>query len=154
MRIEFTVHGQPQPAGSKRGFAFKRQNGSTGVAISDANPKSGEWKRYVKLAASSNRPDGLILGPVSVSFKFVRVRPGGHFNSKGELNKAGREKPYPISKPDALKLARGVEDALTGVIWQDDAQIVEEHLSKVWGEAPGVRVVIETLDADGAAKPL
>jgi Holliday junction resolvase RusA-like endonuclease len=147
LRIEFTVHGEPQPAGSKRGFAFKRKNGSTGVAISDANPKSAEWKRYVKLAAATNRPDALVLGAVSVSFEFFRVRPGGHFNTKGELNKKGREKPYPTSKPDALKLARGVEDALTGVIWLDDAQIVEERLSKRWGDAPGVRVVIETLDA-------
>lgn len=33
--------------------------------------------------------------------------------------------------PDVLKLARGVEDALTGIVWRDDAQIVNESLSKV-----------------------
>lgn len=145
MRIEFTVYGEAQPAGSKRGFAFKRKNGSTGVAISDANPKSAEWKRYVKLAASNHRPDKLIEGPVALTLAFVRKRPAGHFNTKGLLNKQGLAKPFPISAPDALKLARGVEDALTGVIWVDDAQIVEEHLTKKWGDAPGVYVVIEEL---------
>ena len=40
--------------------------------------------------------------------------------------------------PDVLKLARGVEDALTGIVWRDDAQIVNESLNKVVGAAaPG-----------------
>jgi len=32
-----------------------------------------------------------------------------------------------------LKLARAVEDALTGVIWADDAQIVDEVIRKRYG---------------------
>jgi Holliday junction resolvase RusA-like endonuclease len=151
MRIEFTVYGQAQPAGSKRGFAFKRKNGTTGVAISDANPKSGEWKRYVKLAASNHRPDKLILGAVAVSFTFVRVRPAGHFRkSRGqittELNTDGLARPYPTSKPDAVKLTRGFEDALTGIIWVDDNQNVDVRSRKIWGETACVQVVIEALE--------
>lgn len=146
MKIEFTVHGQAQPAGSKRGFAFRRKNGSTGVAISDANPKSGEWKRYVKLAAANHRPDKLILGAVAVCFTFVRVRPAGHFNSKGMLNKNGLARPYPTAKPDAVKLTRGFEDALTGIIWLDDNQNVDVRSRKVWGDSACVHVVIEALE--------
>jgi Holliday junction resolvase RusA-like endonuclease len=52
---------------------------------------------------------------------------------------------YPTGRPDVLKLARACEDALTGVIWRDDAQIVVERLYKDWGEPARVLVEIEQL---------
>jgi Holliday junction resolvase RusA-like endonuclease len=47
-----------------------------------------------------------------------------------------------------LKLARAVEDALTGVLWRDDAQIAIEQLSKHYAERDEperVRVRVEAL---------
>lgn len=148
MTIKFTVYGLAQPAGSKRGFAYKKQNGSTGVAISDANPKSRDWKTLVAAAAQRYRPDVPLAGPVAVTMTFVRPRPAGHFNSRRELNKKGLESTRPIGRPDALKLARGVEDALTGIIWGDDSQIVEEHLFKRWGATPCVDITVVVLGRD------
>jgi Holliday junction resolvase RusA-like endonuclease len=49
------------------------------------------------------------------------------------LNAAGRRQPYPTSRPDLLKHIRALEDALTGVVWRDDSQIIEQHLEKRWG---------------------
>lgn len=144
-KIEFTVYGQPQSAGSKRAFPFRKRNGGLGVAVSDDNPKSAGWKDLVAAAAQQHRPRKLIEGPISVLFSFVRVRPGGHFNTKGKLNKKGRAALRPTTKPDVLKLARAVEDALTGIVWKDDAQIVDESLEKIWGDAPCVRVVVESI---------
>ena len=65
-------------------------------------------------------------------------------NSKGELNKKGKSA-MPISKPDVLKLARGVEDALTKILWLDDAQIVYEVIQKFYGPQPGCFVTIAEL---------
>ena len=45
-----------------------------------------------------------------------------------------------------LKLARAVEDALTGIVWRDDAQIVDEQLSKVYGEPARVEVDVAELE--------
>jgi Holliday junction resolvase RusA-like endonuclease len=53
---------------------------------------------------------------------------------------------YPISKPDVLKLARAAEDALTGIIWSDDALIVQEHLYKAYDATPGLLLSVQSMD--------
>jgi Holliday junction resolvase RusA-like endonuclease len=52
---------------------------------------------------------------------------------------------WPVARPDALKLARAAEDALTGIVWADDAQIVVERLGKVFGPREGCRVRVRRL---------
>lgn len=154
MRLAFTVIGKPEPAGSKRAFVIP---GTHRATVSDANKKSAPWKQEVASRGHAEHGDRPLMGgPLAVSFRFYRVRPAGHTGSKG-LTKAGRETPYPVSKPDALKLARGIEDALTGVVYRDDAQIVEEHLFKFWGEPARVEIEIEELGEeriDPRAKPI
>jgi Holliday junction resolvase RusA-like endonuclease len=143
--ITFTVFGNSQPAGSKRAFALRKGGVLTGrVAVSDANPKSRDWKEQVASAAREAYRGELLTGPLQVILRFYRVRPNGHFGTKG-LNKKGKESIAPTSKPDVLKLARGVEDALSNVIYRDDAQIVDERIQKYWGEPARCEITIETL---------
>lgn len=140
----FEVRGRAQSAGSKRAFynaKLKR------AMIVDANPESRPWKAIVSdaaLQAMSTAPP--LNGPVQASFTFIETRPQSHFNSKRELNAQGRRTPYPAKKPDALKLARGVEDALTGIVYVDDSQIVVEHLYKRYGDHDCVQVTVEELE--------
>ena len=150
--ISFTVYGLAQPAGSKRPFAIKNKagepvmkNGRPLIVTVDANPNAGEWKQQVAKAARVAYQGQLIDGPVSAEFNFFRPRPAGHFGQNG-LNKKGRETNSPVSKPDLLKLARGVEDALTGIVWRDDSQIVTEALMKLWGEPARVEIIIRKLE--------
>jgi Holliday junction resolvase RusA-like endonuclease len=141
--ISFTVLGDAKPAGSKRAFAIKRGGVPTGrIAVMDANPNSKSWKQDVAQAARQAFHGGLIDGPLKVTFKFYRPRPKGHFGANG-LNAKGRSSVAPTTKPDVLKLARGVEDACTGIIWRDDAQIVDERLVKEYGEPARCEVTIE-----------
>jgi Holliday junction resolvase RusA-like endonuclease len=139
--IELSIIGTPQPAGSKRGFRVGK-----GVRVVDANPKSATWKREVLYQSGKQYNGPLLRGPLQVRMVFTRPRPKGHF---GTGRNAERLKPsapqYPTGVPDVLKLTRGVEDALTGVVWYDDAQIVSESISKVYGEPEGVQIVIEAL---------
>lgn len=127
--IAFNVFGKAEPAGSKRAFV---RNGHAQVV--DANSKAKDWKSQVAATAASHFAGELLSGPLAVQFTFFTPRPAGHF---GQGRNAGTLKPsapaYPTSRPDVLKLARGVEDSLSGVIYRDDAQIVEEHLSKRYG---------------------
>lgn len=154
--IEFTVYGQAQPAGSKRAMPIYRNgpngrqlvtrpNGSPVIAVTDDNPKSRDWKQQVAHAASAAYRGPLLTGPIRFALHVVRPRPKGHFTAKGSLNKTGSETPFPITKPDVLKLARGVEDAISGIIWNDDAQIVDEHLTKAWGDQARIEVKIEQI---------
>lgn len=152
--IRFVVHGRPQTAGSKRSFVpldkqtkqpFRRPGGGVVVSTVDDNPKTKDWQKSVAQVAAEKYKGPLLRGAVSITMIFYRPRPQGHSGKSG-LNKKGLETPFPISKPDLLKLSRAVEDACTGVIWHDDAQIVNEHLFKRWGEP--ARVAIEISAAD------
>ena len=142
--VSFTVIGKPQPAGSKRGFPIKRSNGTIGVAISDSNPKAKEWKSIVIDACQEAYKGPLLRGHLAVYMTFYLPRPKGHFGSGRNAHLLRQASPkFPTVKPDVLKLARGTEDALTGVLWGDDAQTVDLCLSKRYGEP--ARVVIKVV---------
>jgi Holliday junction resolvase RusA-like endonuclease len=80
-------------------------------------------------------------GPVTASFTFYLRRPKSHYLKNGALRpKAPRRH---TTKPDVLKLARAIEDALTGIVYQDDAQIVCEQLEKYYGDPERVVIQIE-----------
>ena len=154
-QIRFTVLGKAEPAGSKKAFAIRnrsgqivtRSNGSPVIAVTDDNRKSRGWKNDVAAAARAEYRGELLRGPIKLTLVFYRPRPKGHYRTG---RNAGQLKPdapkYPTTKPDVLKLARGVEDACTNVVWFDDAQIVVESLEKRFGEPSRVEVCIEPVE--------
>lgn len=53
----------------------------------------------------------------------------------------------PIKKPDASNVLKSVEDAMNGVVYKDDSQIVNLHVTKVYDKNPGVSICVkECLD--------
>ncbi len=137
--IEFFVPGRAAPAGSKKGI---RRGGH--VAVIDANKKAAPWKERVALFASQVFSGSLMDGPIRASFVFCRLRPKNHHVANDRTRPVKNNQPIaPCGMPDVLKLSRGVEDALTGVIWTDDARIVVERLWKVYATVEGVCVRIE-----------
>ena len=98
----------------------------------DANPKAKGWKTLVAQAAGEAMAGReLLRGPLAVSLRFYVRRPKAHYSARGDVKPSAP--PYPTGKPDVLKLARGVEDAMSGVLYGDDAQIVHEILTKDYG---------------------
>jgi Holliday junction resolvase RusA-like endonuclease len=53
---------------------------------------------------------------------------------------------YPTVAPDADKLLRLVGDALTGVAYNDDKQIVEATVRKLYSDVPRVYVRVEAVN--------
>jgi Holliday junction resolvase RusA-like endonuclease len=145
-RLRFEVIGHPEPAGSKR--AFRTKTGKT--VVTDANPQSLGWKTEVAQAAAQamTRADhgALFDGPLGLAVVFTLVRPKGHFGSgrNGGQVKPGAP-PFPVVRPDCTKLLRATEDALTGVVWRDDAQVVEQMVTKRYGEPERVQVSVWSL---------
>jgi len=158
--LEFEIIGHPQPAGSKRAFAVRQAGQLTGrVAVADDNPRSRSWKNQVAEAAArfahAQRVDGLLAGPLALEVTFTLARPVGHYGSGRNRHRLRPTAPdYPAVRPDVTKLLRGVEDALTGVLWRDDAQIVTQTASKRYGSPEGARVAVRTLEHDERAPPL
>jgi Holliday junction resolvase RusA-like endonuclease len=145
----FCVLGLPRPAGSKRAFAIRKAGIPTGrIAVVDACKESRDWKNTVSQEAAiamSEEDRQMFTGPVSLSVIFHLPRPKGHYRTGKNAAELRRTAPeYPITKPDLLKLTRAVEDALTGIVWRDDSQVVEQRLEKRYGK-PGCTIQISNM---------
>lgn len=78
----------------------------------------------------------MIEGPVSMTLLFTLYRP-----ASAPKNRT----PPATKKPDLDKMTRAIFDALTGICFHDDSQVVTLTASKrvaSMGEGPGVRVVV------------
>jgi len=146
--IEIAVYGDPQPQGSKRFVGFKGRPGR-GVII-EANPKTKPWRGNVADEARKvmgDRPP--LTGPIRCDVSFWVRRPVGHFRRDGRLLPSAPA--WPAVRPDRGKLLRAVEDALSGIVWRDDAQCVAGEPIKRYatsrpnGHGPGVDIRVEEL---------
>jgi crossover junction endodeoxyribonuclease RusA len=147
--VEFTVRGSPVPQGSHRAFqpTKKLPDGRRipvghPVVVPDNPANLQAWRNAVHEAAAAAMGEREILrGPVGLIVTFVMQRPQGHFSKKGFGSDLLRSAPaYPTVRPDLDKLERAVKDALKGVVYNDDSQVVTKASRKVYGEQPGVRV--------------
>lgn len=151
-RVSFNAHGKPQPAGSKKAFPIRRKGGGgwvlTGkVAVVDDNPKAKSWQAEVAGEAALAMMDAGAYdpfdGPLGLAVTFTMRRPKFHFGSGRNAKKLKPSAPaWPTVKPDSTKLVRAIEDALTGIVWTDDAQVVEQLATKRYGDAEGAHVEI------------
>lgn len=155
-RLTFFVLGVPKPAGSKRAFPIYRGKGPNKqfirAVVTDACAGSKDWKTTVAWEAKRVWcGDPLLEGPVHLGLTFYMPRPKAHFRSgkhSAELKDSAPS--HHTSKPDVLKLARAVEDALTGIVYSDDSQIADERLKKLYTggcqSQPGVLITISELE--------
>lgn len=142
--IEFTVYGQPRPAGSKRAFM---RPGMKHPSIVDACEGSREWKNLVSDAARQAYQGPLLEGAIDLLITFVLLRPKSHFGTrKGESYLKDSAPYYVTSKPDLTKLTRATEDALKGIAWRDDSQVACQVTFKVYGEFQGAHVEVRQLN--------
>lgn len=150
--IMFVVLGHAQPAGSKTAMPIRRKdgsyvtlpNGKPVTPVVDSNKKSSGWKKEVREVAREAYSGPLLDEPLRVRLTFVRVRPKAHYRTGKNSHLLKDDAPtHPTGKPDVLKLARGVEDALTGVIYRDDSRTVSLEAEKKFGEPECVIVIIE-----------
>lgn len=140
--ITIVVRGTPAPQGSKRHVG-------NGVMV-ESSKKVKPWRQDVHAAAlAAVGPGWMPLdGPLAVSMVFtVRHRPASKpawwpLGVRWSKTLMWR----PASTPDLSKLLRATEDALTGVIWKDDARVAEyRRLAKYYADDySGGRDVLNT----------
>jgi len=136
--VDFFVAGTPKPQGSKRGFihpATKRV-----ILTEAAGAPLKDWRHDVKLTAISRMSGKEMISPptaVVMTVEFVLPRPVS----------LPKSKPTPLAtkKPDTDKLLRAIGDALTGVVYADDSQVIDirgrKRVAEI-GEQPGARITI------------
>jgi Holliday junction resolvase RusA-like endonuclease len=127
--IRLVVYGRPAPQGSK--IASRAKDGR--VFVREASPRLRDWRYEVARTAREHievvEPLNL---PVCMNIAFELPRPRSHLTKKGTLRKGAPS--YP-SRPDLTKLVRAVEDALTGIVWRDDGQVVMVQAYKAYAES-------------------
>lgn len=130
--VSFRVLGEAIPQGSHK--AFMRPGMRFPVVVHD-NPKLKAWRQLVASEAQRVAGDGLFLGPVAVGIVFAFARP----------KSLPKRVVHHTVRPDCDKVLRGVFDALTGVLYRDDAQVVRAVLSKVYapiGSGASVQITV------------
>lgn len=126
------------------------------IAIVDTSGKDGKiWRHIIQdraTQAMEEYANGIVLSPVSLYVKFTIARPRYHYGkgkNDGVLLPKFRYAKH-VSKPDTTKLVRALEDALTGVVWKDDAQVFSQYAHKVYGQRDEtlVRVFLHNHETD------
>lgn len=151
--LSFTVAGTPAPQGSKRYLG--RANGK-GVMV-ESSKKVAPWRADVRaaaekelidladLAAAEGKADEGVFwnSPLTVHISFRLERPKGHWRTGRNAHLLRDNAPtYPAGKPDVDKLSRAVLDALTGMVWRDDSQVVFLSAAKYYG-IPGADIIVK-----------
>jgi crossover junction endodeoxyribonuclease RusA len=126
--IEFTVPGTPVPQGSK---TRTPQGG-----FREANKNLKPWRDSVawsaRAAMTRCKP---LSGPVRLSAVFYFPRPQSHFRRVSGTPTLSEDAPYYCAKkPDTDKLVRAIGDAITGICFADDSQVVWIGAMKMYGD--------------------
>ena len=142
MTLNFFVEGIPAPKGSKRHVG-------RGVLI-ESSARVKPWRSDVRIAAQEARGDRLPVPkpePIYLALGFWFPRPKSHYGTGRNASILKPSAPASMTvKPDIDKLERAILDALTGVLWEDDSQVVHLTATKGYappGELPGVTITLD-----------
>lgn len=146
--ISFIVYGTPAPQGSSRAFVVK---GKAVLTAAD-NKKLKPYRQEVAGAALVARAEAgysdLFAGkhvPVTATYRFFFERPPS----------IPKKRLCHVVKPDLDKLVRSTTDALTGIIFADDAQICGlPGTAKFYGSPARVEITVRLETVEQATPEL
>ena len=129
------VLGDPVAQGRPR---FSRQGGF--VKAYDPT-KSRDYKQYIRLVASEDAPEAPVTGAVLLSVRIYRAIPKSMPRYKREAALAGKLRP--TTRPDVSNVLKGVEDALKGLWYVDDSQILGYGaVGKCYAKQPRIEITM------------
>ena len=79
--------------------------------------------------------------PVSL-YLYIRV-PIPKSCTKKRLEAIDNGSEQPMKKPDSSNVLKSVEDAMNGVVYMDDCQIINHHMTRVYSTLAGVDICIK-----------
>ncbi len=137
--VHFFVPGKPQGKGRPRAVA-------RGKFVRMYTPeKTASYESTVALAASQAMAGrALFAGAVSVVMRMRHPVPKSW--SKRKREDALSDRVLPTVKCDADNCVKAVFDAINGIVWVDDVQVVELALTKRYAATPGVDVFVSQLE--------
>lgn len=106
--------------------------------------KSVEYKDIISSLAKeqyAGKPIEYI--PLKMDLRFYRMIPKSVSNKRRKLKENGEIRP--VVKPDVDNYSKAILDALNGILYKDDSQIVELNVSKYYSDDTRVELEIYKL---------
>ena len=133
--VTFTVDGDPVPKGRPR-FARRGQFVQT---YTDA--KTIDYETHVAVRARHAIGASDPFNGALTVFLYLRYTiPVSYSKKRKEACLAGLEFPKRI---DIDNVYKSITDAMNGIVYLDDSQIVEAHIKKVYAEDAGANVMVQ-----------
>lgn len=140
MQLSFFIPGEACAQGRPRFTTF-------GGHVHAYDPeKSKNYKAFVKLIAKdeAEKQDWKYNElPLKIKVRALIEVPASKSKKFRAAALDGLE--YPTKKPDVDNLFKTITDAMSGIIYKDDKQIIVADVSKRYSEQAGVEVLIEVL---------
>ena len=135
VKIAFTVHGKPVGQGRPRTTV---RNGRAIIYKPETSKRyEAEIAKEAKNAMGETKP---FTGPVSLELSVYKAPPSGATKKQREDMLKGEI--FPTTKPDLDNVIKAVADALTGVVWEDDKQVVMIDAAQYFAEEPLVKIEV------------
>jgi Holliday junction resolvase RusA-like endonuclease len=137
--VEFELQGEPRPKGRHRSrIGYK--NGKPFV-MQYPDPETARYEAvlaeaallFMRGRAPTEQPVALLVHaykPIAASW------------SKTDRAKALAGALLPTSKPDGDNYLKGCQDALNGIVWRDDAQVIDARVIKQFSDRPALRIEV------------
>jgi Holliday junction resolvase RusA-like endonuclease len=135
LQIEFTVLGDPKGKGRPR---FSRVGKFT-KTYTDAKTKMYEEK-IASAARLATYPHEPLTTPIAVFMRINVPIPTSYSKKRKEACLLGVE--MPCKKPDIDNVAKGILDAMNGIVYKDDVQVVRLTLHKQYSTEPSVYIMV------------
>lgn len=133
--MEFYVIGKVVP---KQSFRYSYRGGYTSKRVK-------LYANRVRESFESEYPNWIALKDIPFKIKidiFFKVPKG---NSKKINLRCLAGEIRPLKRPDIDNVSKNILDALNGIVYADDKQIVELTIRKYYGEQDYVRINIDTI---------
>lgn len=86
--------------------------------------------------------------PIRINVTAYFKEPVNVSKKRRKLMEAAVPNALPLKKPDGDNILKIIADALNGLAYYDDAQIVEWHFRKQYGADPGVEVELSIIEGE------
>lgn len=140
MGISFIIPGEPVGKGRARAFV---RHGRVGHYTPE---KTANYENLVKLAAAeAMKGRSPTDKPVALYVRAYLAIGASWSKKRQQAALQGLE--YPTKKPDLDNIIKAIKDGCNGVVWKDDAQVVDSGASKRWTDRPHVEVRIVEVKA-------
>lgn len=143
MKVKFTILGDPQGKGRHRTSIV------AGHTKSYTPDKTVIYENLIKMEYLRQCSGRKFDSQTALDMRVVAYYPIPKSTSKKKREAMLAHKIRPIKKPDSSNVLKAVEDALNGVAYHDDTQIVDSQIRRFYGENP--RVVVTIQECGGAS---